>query len=406
MIRLANLHGADGSILGFLYQIERALLWLSSSPDDAVIGIEVDDDITVKLFHGEEIHTIYEQAKHSISKKIPYSNKSEDLWKTLSIWVDAVRSERFNIKSSTLSFLTNKKMPKNRLVYDLHNERLTSFDNVQNKNKSISELAERLKLESTTLKKSLQPFGEVVRNCPNELLIQIIDRITILDANCQNPSEIKKTIKANLHVSDDLPYDAIYNGLFGYVADTLVMLWRSRQPGWIKVNAFNQQYSQLVTDFKRKSFIEQTVDSLPVGIDDISENRGKLFVEQLKMIGGDESDIIDAIHDYVRAASERSRLAQDGEISERKFHQYFDDLVSHWKSISKPKFKFCLPEDHQKVGYEVYHNSLLYKGKLNNQEPEQGYTHRGSYHYLADQIQLGWHPEWQKFLRIKKDESK
>ena len=69
MVNLANLHGADGSILGFLYQIERALLWLSASPDDAVVGIEVDEDITVRLTQGEEIHTIYEQAKHSVQPK-------------------------------------------------------------------------------------------------------------------------------------------------------------------------------------------------------------------------------------------------------------------------------------------------------------------------------------------------
>lgn len=130
-----------------------------------------------------------------------------------------------------------------------------------------------------------------------------------------------------------------------------------------------------------------------------------MFVEQLNLIGGDEEDIIDAIHDYVRAASERSRLAQDGEISERKFKIYFDDLLSHWKSISKPKFKFCSPADYKKIGYEVYFNSLLYKGKLNNYEPEQGYTHRGSYHYLADQVQLGWHPKWQDLKKSKDDKS-
>jgi hypothetical protein len=406
MVNLANLHGADGSILGFLFQIERALLWLSSSQDDAVVGIEVDEDITVRLLQGEQIHTIYEQAKHSISKKIPYSDKSEDLWKTLSIWVDAVNSGRFNIATSTLSFLTNKKMPASRLVYTLHNERFQNPANTKGENKSILELAERLKLEADKLTKSLKPYGEVVKACSTEILAKIIDRITILDnTTTHETNEVKRTIRGNLHISDDLPFDNIYNSLFGYVAETLIMLWRSKQPGWISVKAFNQQYMQLVSDFKRKSFIEQTVDSLPVGLNDISQNRGKLYVEQLRLIGGDEEDIIDAIHDYVRAASERSRLAQDGEISERKFKLYFDDLLAHWKSLSKPQFKFCKSKDYQRIGFEVYYNSLLYKGKLNNCEPEQGYTHRGSYHYLADQILLGWHPKWQQIIKRKEDDS-
>ncbi|MDN3588071.1 hypothetical protein QWY86_15415 [Pedobacter aquatilis] len=405
MINVSNLHGADGSFLGFLFQIERALLWLSSSQEDAVVGIEVDEDITVRLTDGEEIHSIYEQAKHSISKKIPFSDKSEDLWKTLAIWVEATSTGRFNIKNSTLSFLTNRKMPSSRLVYTLHNEKLTNLSNTNHKNESIINLAKRLKIEAGKLPKALKPYREIIEECPNDVLVSIIDRITVLDnAVVHERNSLKKTLKGNLHISDDIPFDSVYNGLFGYVADTLIMLWRERKAGWISVKAFNQQYIQLVTDFKRKSFIEKTVDSLPVGLSDISKNRGKVFVEQLNLIGGDEEEIIDAIHDYVRAASERSRLAQDGEISESKFRNYFDDLLNHWKSISKPKFKYCGPSDYTKIGYEVYYKSLLYKGKLNNYEPEQGYTHRGSYHYLADQVQLGWHPKWETLKKKKDDE--
>jgi hypothetical protein len=52
------------------------MVWLSSSDTEVFIGVEVDDDITVKLIDGEDITTIYEQAKHSQTSRIPYADRS------------------------------------------------------------------------------------------------------------------------------------------------------------------------------------------------------------------------------------------------------------------------------------------------------------------------------------------
>lgn len=398
-----NLHSADGSILGFLYQIERALQWLSSSDLTAFVGVEVDDDITVKLINGDDIETIYEQAKHSQTSRIPYADRSIDLWKTLSIWIEAVTSNKINIEHSLLSFLTNKRIPNNRLAIKLKNESLGGVDNLKNKNANIIKMANELKEIAAKLPKTVKPYGQVVIDCPISILIKVIDKITVLDNNYNHiTKDVKTAIRNNLSISEDIPFDYIYQGLFGFVSDSLIMNWRNREPGWVSVKAFNQQYTQLLTEFKKKSFFEKAVDSLPVDSKDIARNRGKIYVEQLKKIGCSESEVIEAIHDFVRAASERSRFAQDGEISKQKFDSYFEDLMNHWTSISRPKFKFAEPKKFTQVGYEVYYHSLLYKGKLNNYEPEQGYTHKGSYHYLADQVKIGWHPEWE----ILKDKEK
>jgi hypothetical protein len=38
---------------------------------------------------------------------------------------------------------------------------------------------------------------------------------------------------------------------------------------------------------------------------------------------------------------------------------------------------------------------IRYKGKLNSYEPEQSYTYRGAYHFLANELKIGWHPNWE-----------
>lgn len=392
-----NLHSADGSILGFLYQIQRALIWLSSSDIEALVGVEVDDDITVQLIDGADIKIIYEQAKHSQTSKIPYADSSIDLWKTISIWIEAVNSGRIDASKAVFSFLTNKKLPSARLVIKLSKATTISEENIKEKNGPIIALANQLKQRAAKLPKSLAKYGQIVQDCPIDRLVRIIDKMTVLDSTyTHNVKQEKTALKNNLSLAEDIPFDYIYQGLFGFVSDCLIVQWKNRKPGWISVKAFNNQYAELLASFKKKSFFEKTVDSLPVSSTDIIKNKGKMYVNQLKNIGCTEEEIIEAIHDFVRAASERSRFAQDGEIPKQKFDMYFDDLVSYWVSISRPKFRFANASEFIKIGYEVYYYTLLYKGKLNNYEPEQGYTHKGSYHYLADENRLGWHPEWVK----------
>lgn len=390
-----NIHSADGSILGFFFQIERALIWLSSLSNDAMIGVEVDDDITVRLEKGQSIKTIYEQAKHSQTGRAPFSDQSIDLWKTLKIWIDAVTSNRMNTEHSLFSLFTNKKLPATRFVHDLSRATL-------NDKQKMQEVIEKLKSIALKLPKSMKEYADSITNCPEITLSKIVDRIVVFDGTYQhNSKDHKMALKANLSLSDDLPFDYIYRGLLGFVTDHLTEKWKLREPGWVSVSAFTKQYSQLVSDFKKKSFYEQTVDSLPVGHHDIEENKGKMYVRQLHQIGCTEDEVIEAIHDFVRAASERSRIAEDGDISHSKFELYFDDLLSYWRTISRPKFKFSEKDKKEQVGYEVYNTCLSYKGKLNNYEPEQGYTYRGTYHHLADETKLGWHPDWQT-LKEKK----
>lgn len=389
-----NLHAADGSMLGFYFQIERLLYWLSRLDQDAVVGVEVDDDIVVQLTNGIEIKTIYEQAKHTRGKVAPFSNKSESLWKTLSIWVNAVIDGKIDVDKAVFSPLANVKIPNNRLIISLSKAQKTKPHN-------IAKCCKELKDTANKLPKSLHSYRDIINNCPDDILISIIDKITIFeDALTDSENNLlKKAIKNNLKIVNSLPFDYIYNSLFGFVSDLLIDKWRKREEGWIKVSTFTEHFIQLVADHKRKSFYEKTVDLLPVTQRQLDENRGKVYVEQLQAIECDEEEILEAINDYIRAASERSRLAKEGDISKTKFELYFSDLESNWKSISRPQFKTCEGKKLEHVGYSVYYETIKYKGKINNYEPEQGYTYKGSYHYLADKVRVGWHPYWEKLLK-------
>jgi hypothetical protein len=79
---------AAGPALGYLVQVEYALLLLLQYMDDkdeCAVSIETLDDIT---FHdGDGTPTEKLQAKHHINRRSSLSNASNELWKTLGNWI-------------------------------------------------------------------------------------------------------------------------------------------------------------------------------------------------------------------------------------------------------------------------------------------------------------------------------
>jgi hypothetical protein len=389
----SNLTSADGSFLGYLFQIERVILWLSELEESAVVGVEVADDIVVQLSNGLEIKEIYEQAKHTTGKTAPYSDKSEDLWKTLSIWINLIRNEGVNPENSKFSLLCNRPLPSNRFALKLHKASKTDSD-------SLDQTCEELIQAASTLSAKLQNYGAIVQNCPKDILRQLVSNIIVIDPSYNHDQqEYFSKLKSNLHLTDDLPINDISEKLFGFVATFLIDNWRNKKEAWLPVKTFNKQFIQLVTEYKSKPFFERAASSLPVSKAEENRNRGKTFVEQLKLIKCDSEEILESIHDYQRALTERDRFAKDGEISSEKFDQYFEDLIENWKTISKPRFRSCTVDEHVKTGYDVYYETRKYRGRLNNFEPEQHYTYRGAYHHLANEMNIGWHPEWLDLLK-------
>lgn len=396
---MSNPHSpnADGSFLGFLFQIERALLWLSEGSENGKIGIETNEDIVIQLKAGDSIEAIYEQAKHAQKTNIPFSDQSVDLWKTLYNWIVAVQNGIVEINSSRFSAITNKILPKTRLIVKLSNASLSQKD-------SLLLVKEELLTIAKKLPKSKQKYAKKILSCDPDLLNQIIDKITLSDGSFHhNQNAFKKKLKENLSVGDKLPFDYIYKTLIGHITDHIIECWKKKTEAWLEVQAFNNLYNDLIVRYRSKSFLEKATELLPINQNEIQSNKKGRYVEQLNIINCEEEEILEAIHDYLRAKSEKGRYAKEFEVPELRFIEYYDDLKKNWQTISRPKFKINANNlTREQMGYEVFYSTIQYKGKLNSQEPEQSYTYRGAYHHLANELEIGWHPDWEDKLKKKK----
>ena len=99
-------HGAADSALGYLYQSELALLELvqrSKNEPSLALSIELLDDVAFEVA-GSAVELL--QTKHHLRSQGSLSNASSDLWKTLTVWMDAIASDLVDLETTSFNIAT------------------------------------------------------------------------------------------------------------------------------------------------------------------------------------------------------------------------------------------------------------------------------------------------------------
>ena len=136
-------------------------------------------------------------------------------------------------------------------------------------------------------------------------------------------------------------------------------------------------------------------DALPDAIDLDSDLR--VFIQQLRLFNAPKSMLEQAIIYYYRAFEQRTKwsadgLLQPGELSkfDQKLHEEWKNHQAYLEIIEDIKTQ----EGKRRFAANLYHNCLD-KGVVPiRRDFIESYVARGSFHILADQLKIGWHPEY------------
>lgn len=389
----ASKHSAPGQLAGYLFQPERALFWLAKCERGGVVGVETGDDVVLKGADGTKT---YEQDKSTISShRTPLTDRSEELWKTLSIWVEAVKSGEIQIGTARLVIATTAVLP-SCLAKDLGKESKTPAE--------IAACIRQLRSTGAAPSATIASYTATVLGCSDQELSAIIERISVIDGSDGSSGQaLKDKLLSELHIADHLPGDAILQSLYGWICDTLMQLWRNGKPGWITFEQFVRQLHQVIRLHERRTFRERARDLVPVSDEDRKSHRTRPFVKQLLLVlREDEEDIlISAIDDFIRSVNERNRLSQQGNITREDLKAFDDRLHDRWQLIFKniTRKKSADDGEARERGWQVFSDTLDHREPLAGEPTEEHYLTRGSYHKLADLIRLGWHPDYKQRMQ-------
>ncbi|HCL4458723.1 TPA: hypothetical protein N2D04_003837 [Clostridium botulinum] len=377
-----------------MYQVRYALsLLLKNDDDQAQISIEKFDDIA---FSNNDTPKMLIQLKHHIKHHGDLNNASTDMWRTLKVWIDAIKKSSELLKTTKFMIITTASAPEGTAAYYLKNHNDRNIESAYHLLKKVCE-------ESSN--KGHSTYYKAFTSLHEKEIKQLLDNVIVVDRS-SNIIDVESELKREIRYSCLPQYeDFICERLEGWWYKKSVEALCSDDPIYVSQS---QVRSYIVSVSK-----EYSSDNLPIDImefeelnlEDLSPDE-KIFYEQLKLICLGNNRMRMALSDYYRAFKQRANWIRNDLLYVNELDDYERKLIDEWKHCF-----YAMQDDLEdyddkitekikvKSGKELF-STLEEKDIRIREKCSEAFVMRGSYHILANELKIGWHTDFYERLKF------
>lgn len=387
-------HQASEQMIGYLYQVRYALnLLLKNDNEQSQISIEKFDDIA---FSYDDTPVILIQLKHHIKHYGDLTDASTDIWRTLKVWIDAIKKSPELLKTTNFMIITTASAPDKTAAYYLKN----------NENRDC-ELAYKLlkKVYEKSSNKNHITYYNAFHSLDEKVAKQLLANVIVVDGS-SNIIDVEGELKREIRYSCLPKYqDLVCERLEGWWFKKAIEALCSDDPVYIS----QSQVRSYIVSVSR----EYSPDNLPIDIMDFEElnleglsPNDKIFYEQLKLISVGSKRMRTALRDYYRAFKQRASWVRNDLLYVNELDGYERRLIDEWEHCF-----YAMQDDLAEYGNEVTEEIKVKSGKQLFSDLEEkdirirdkcseAFVMRGSYHILSNQLKIGWHTDFYERLKI------
>ena len=372
---------AAPSALGYVYQLELALLgYLRREEPALAVSIELLDDVA---FEGKQTELL--QSKLEITPG-SITNASTNLWKTLRVWAE----NNSAYPGAVLILMTTGHAPGGSIAA------LLREDEDRDPTRAHDLL---LSIARASTNQELRPAMQAFQSMDEQHRRDMVARIVVAD---------------DAPVVNDL--GAAYAQVLRHAAPQarLEQLVSRLREWWLL--RCEQHLMSIATGMTRRIPGEEiemkiadlrdqlTEENLPIDLQDIAAPTNdevaqdqRKFVMQLRLIALANQRVALAIHDHNRAFAQRARWVREDLLVPGELGNYDRKLKEEWQRIFLPDSEAeeeITEEIAQTRGREVHRACEAASVEPIRPKVAEPYVMRGSLHMLADELQIGWHPDW------------
>lgn len=374
---------ASASAVGYVYQLRKAL---HSCVDqhgrglDWCIAIEAGDDVE-EVVEGGRVLT---QLKHR-APGVAMSDYSTDLWKTLRIWAHGITNRQLDLDETDLFLLTTADLTADSAGYLLQ----PVASGVRDEGRALKALEEaQATSTSKANKKAYEAFDTLTADQRRDMLarVQVIGDAPDVD-------EVEKLLLERVVSAVGHAYATPFlQRLEGWFFQRTIRQLRVDEMDAITGAEFDQVFTDLRNQFRPENLpIDEDIAVLEP---DPSDYATMTFVRQLGLIDI-KARVGIAVRDYIRAFTQRSRWSDEnlllpGEISkyERRLVEEWQDLFAEMEDDLGPAATEAEKVAAAKEIYRWATREARLRIRVGCDEP---FVSKGSFHILADDLQVGWH---------------
>lgn len=380
-----------GQLFGYSLQAIRLLSLALDATPGTTLSLEVFEDVGTVDGTGKALAS---QTKSALETN-PVSDRAVDLWKTFSNWKAAIASGQLSVATTRFEMYLAKRRT-GKLVHMFHEaqteeEAKAALDQARNLLWGPAPTYPNKK----RLAETLASFVDHVLDVSSTDSVGIVKSFTLSVATKDPLCDLRPKV-ANKWVRPE-SVDAVIQHAHGWIKEKMDGLLLKGKPAALDVDEFNAEMQAFLPRIDFRQILTAIAGALELTDDAIAAEQLRTYVRQLELIEYSEEDVIEAINQFLRASAERAAWSKAGIVHDKSFDDYEESLISTWKN--------------KRTLHEVIHKSLsdvdrgrllladcgLHQQKLQGLEVPAFFT-PGSFHALAEDKTVGWHPEYKSLL--------
>ena len=385
-------YSAVDASLGYLYQVRSALLWtlkrMKSEPD-FLVGIETLDDVAFETVGGDPRELL--QTKHHRSTTGSLTDASTDLWKTLRIWFEGTASGEIPATASLCLVTTGEASAG------------SAASCLRGNNRDIQAAVTRLNAtaQSSTNVANKPAYATFLAASPTQRAA-LLGRVTVLDV-APAIDDLDGDLRGEVFWAVPKEHHtAFLDRLEGWWFRRVIAQLSSTNGDRIGSVEVEAQMADLREGFKQKS-LPIDDDLLEFSLDEATRaaHEGSNFVYQLDLIKAGKRRVAAAIRDYYRAFEQRSRWLRDELVVGLDLRRYEKRLIEEWDLVFEGMRDELGDAATDQAKEEAARSVLVWAERAPiyiRPRVTEPFVCRGSLHMLADELRVGWHPEFRDRL--------
>lgn len=374
---------AAGQYLGYALQPVRLCFHLLEADADCHVSLEHVDDVTVH--HPDGTQTL-EQVKSAL-KQNPVADWAEDLWKAFSNWLEMIERGEIDIDRARFRlYVTPRKAGKFvQLISDARSD------------EAVEAFLRELKRDLEALPRKPKCFSYVRK---------------VLDADPVTRTKLLK--KFQFESAHDDPVDAIRDRLRSVISDEMIdlccihaigaakeeidhLLRDNRIPS-IEAGPFQNAFKAFVRKNDLSGLLISVADRPDPNLVSQTLAQSPVFVKQLEILDAPLDTKLRAISDFLQTAAEKTAWAARGWVVKESFNECDCDLIRQHHFIQREVETLFGTHDAKTCGLTTYYRCMQAKAQVEGREVP-GHFVPGCFSSLANDLRVGWHPEYRELIR-------
>lgn len=382
---------APGQAYGYIVQVVR-VMWhlLRASPGD-IVAFETLGDVSV-----ESGGTVVSEEDKSGLAHNPIADGSSALWKTLANWADARRNGDLPAASKYILYVAQQH--EGQIVQRLSdcNSPAVAMELVQELRKRLAPAdAEEGDAED---KASLKAQLRRLFSHSDGAIAAIVLDFALEIATASPFDEVRAEIARS--TSDD-SVDLVTEQLLGWVKRQLMKHIEARTPVRVSYDDFRKQRLAVLRRVDRNLTSFPECEAEPTRAEIEAQLVGRRYVHQLNLLNLDDDDLEQHISDYLRASTARTEWSASGYLDREGLRKYKKELEDHWRLCRMAVKSSDTATTPINRGVQLLFQCMAKDPAEIQSLKVPQYFSRGSYHAMADEPRIGWHPEWKKLLNVE-----